>query len=248
MDKPSAAVAHPRKVRSFVRRPGRATQAQRRALTELLPRFGVEASPGPLDLRSLFGREAPRLLDIGFGDGEALVTSAANYPALDYLGVEVHEPGIGHLLLLLEQAGATNVRVIANDAAEVLPELLPNASFAAVNLFFPDPWPKKRHHKRRLLQAEFLTEIARVLAPDGLFHFATDWAPYGVHALELLAADTRFAAVEAAQLCDNPLAFRPPTKFERRGRRLGHEVLDLYYRRTNAPAQAASVVDGSAAS
>ena len=136
---------------------------------------------------------------------------------------------------------------IARDAAEVLPELLPDASFAAVNLFFPDPWPKKRHHKRRLLQPEFLTEIARVLAVDGLFHFATDWAPYGAHALELLAADARFASLEAAQVCDTPLAFRPPTKFERRGRRLGHEVLDLYYRRLATAAQAAPLPDGSAA-
>ena len=229
------------------RRPGRATQAQRRALSELWPRFGLDSRTGPLDLRALFGREAPRVLDIGFGDGEALVTSAANYPSLDYLGVEVHEPGIGHLLLLVEKAGVTNVRVIARDAAEVLPELLPDASFAAVNLFFPDPWPKKRHHKRRLLQPEFLTEIARVLAVDGLFHFATDWAPYGAHALELLAADARFASLEAAQVCDTPLAFRPPTKFERRGRRLGHEVLDLYYRRLATAAQAAPLPDGSAA-
>jgi tRNA (guanine-N7-)-methyltransferase len=118
MDKPSATVTHPRRVRSFVRRPGRATQAQRRALSELWPRFGLDSRTGPLDLRALFGREAPRVLDIGFGDGEALVTSAANYPSLDYLGVEVHEPGIGHLLLLVEKAGVTNVRVIARDAAE----------------------------------------------------------------------------------------------------------------------------------
>ncbi|HVY65417.1 MAG TPA: tRNA (guanosine(46)-N7)-methyltransferase TrmB [Gammaproteobacteria bacterium] len=235
---------HMRRVRSFVRRPGRATQAQRRALTDLWPRFGVEAPLGPLDLQALFGREAPRVLDIGFGDGEALVTTAANYPAVDYLGVEVHEPGIGHLLLLAEKAGVTNVRVIARDAAEALPQLLPDASFAALNLFFPDPWPKKRHHKRRLLQPVFLTEIARVLRRDGLFHFATDWANYAEHALGLLAHDARFAPVAAADLCDNPLAFRPPTKFERRGRRLGHDVVDLYYRRLAAAAHAAA--DGTA--
>ena len=228
MDKPSVAEGHLRKVRSFVTRPGRATSAQRRALTDLWPRFGVDAQQGPLDLPAMFGREAPRVLDIGFGDGEALVTTAVNYPAIDYLGVEVHEPGIGHLLLLLERSGATNVRVIQRDAAEVLPLLLASASFAAVNLFFPDPWPKKRHHKRRLVQPPFVGEVARVLAADGLLHISTDWADYVRHTLEVLAASPEFAPVDAGT---DPLAFRPPTKFERRGRRLGHEVADLFYRR-----------------
>jgi tRNA (guanine-N7-)-methyltransferase len=228
MNKPNVAEAHLRKVRSFVRRPGRATTGQRRALADLWPRFGVDAERGPLDLPALFGRDAPRVLDIGFGDGEALVTTAVNYPANDYLGVEVHEPGIGHLLLLLERSGATNVRVIQRDAAEVLPRLLPNASFAAVNLFFPDPWPKKRHHKRRLVQPPFVEELARVLAADGLLHIATDWADYARHTLEVLAASAEFAPIDASE---DPLAFRPPTKFERRGRRLGHEVADLFYRR-----------------
>jgi tRNA (guanine-N7-)-methyltransferase len=230
MHKPTVAEAHLRKVRSFVRRPGRATNAQRRALADLWPRFGVDAQEGPLDLAVLFGRSAPCVLDIGFGDGEALVTTAANYPDIDYLGVEVHEPGIGHLLLLLEKAGATNVRVISRDAAEVLPQLLPGASFAAVNLFFPDPWPKKRHHKRRLVQPPFVAELARVLAPNGLLHIATDWADYARHTLEVLAASTEFATCDASAVGAEPLAFRPPTKFERRGRRLGHEVVDLFYR------------------
>jgi len=231
-----------------VRRPGRATSAQRRALTELWPRFGVDASQGPLDLRALFGRDAARVLDIGFGDGEALVTTAVNYPAIDYLGVEVHEPGIGHLLLLLERAGATNVRVIQRDAAEVLPQLLRSTSFAAVNLFFPDPWPKKRHHKRRLVQPPFVAEMARVLTADGVLHFATDWADYARHTLEVLAASAEFAPIDARDLCDNPLAFRPPTKFERRGRHLGHDVVDLYYRRLAATTKPHTLVDGPAAS
>ena len=220
---------HPRKVRSFVRRPGRATAAQRRALAELLPRFSTEG-PAPLDLTRIFGRAAPRALDIGFGDGEALVTSALNNPGVDYLGVEVHEPGVGHLLLLLEKTAATNVRVIVQDAAEAVPQLLPDSSFAAVDLFFPDPWPKKRHHKRRLVQPAFVAELARVLVPRGLLHVATDWADYARHTREVLAADARFTAVPADELRDEPLAVRPPTKFERRGRRLGHEVADLYYR------------------
>ena len=247
MDKPSVAEAHLRKVRSFVRRPGRATSAQRRALIDLWPRFGVDAAQGPLDLPALFGRDAPRVLDIGFGDGEALVTTAVNFPAIDYLGVEVHEPGIGHLLLLLERSGATNVRVIQRDAAEVLPLLLPSASFAAVNLFFPDPWPKKRHHKRRLVQPPFVGEVARVLAGDGLLHIATDWADYARHTLEVLATSTEFAPIDASA---NSLAFRPPTKFERRGRRLGHEVADLFYRRgSGSPARMShqnSAMPGSA--
>jgi tRNA (guanine-N7-)-methyltransferase len=219
-----------RKVRSFVRRPGRATAAQRRALAELLPRYGVDAAQGPLDLRAVFGRDARRVLDIGFGDGEALVTNALNNPGVDYLGVEVHEPGIGHLLLLLEHASVGNVRVIARDAAEVVPQLIADSSFDAVDLFFPDPWPKKRHHKRRLVQLPFIAELARVLKPGGLLHVATDWADYANHTREVLAASARFAPVAASALISEPLAVRPPTKFERRGVRLGHEVADLYYR------------------
>jgi tRNA (guanine-N7-)-methyltransferase len=229
MDTPTPAAAHMRKVRSFVRRPGRATAAQRRALAELLPRYGVGAEQRPLDLRGIFGREAPRVLDIGFGDGEALVTNALNNPGVDYVGVEVHEPGIGHLLLLLEQAGVGNVRVIARDAAEVVPQLVADASFDAVDLLFPDPWPKKRHHKRRLVQPPFVAEIARVLKPGGFLHVATDWADYARHTREVLAQSAALVPVEAAALRANPLALRPPTKFERRGQRLGHDVVDLYF-------------------
>jgi tRNA (guanine-N7-)-methyltransferase len=230
METPGVAPDRLRKVRSFVRRPGRATAAQRRAFAELLPRFSADLPPGPLDLPRLFGRDAPRVLDIGFGDGEALATTAINNPSFDYLGIEVHEPGIGHLLLLLEQTALTNVRVIPRDAADVLPELLPAHGFAAANLFFPDPWPKKRHHKRRLVQPQFVAELARVLAPGGLLHIATDWADYARHTREVLAASPQFSAVEAEELRNEPLAARPPTKFERRGVRLGHEVADLYYR------------------
>ena len=246
--------AHLRKVRSFVRRPGRLTTAQRRALERLLPRYGIPGDarpPGdagdaraPLDLDRLFGRRAERVLDIGFGDGEAVVTCAANYPQLDYLGIEVHEPGIGHLLLLLEKTGLTNVRVIVADAADVIRERLRDASFDAVNLFFPDPWPKKRHHKRRLVQPAFVAEVARVLRRGGLFHVATDWAEYAEHTRDVLAREPRLATVEPAVLCHNPLAFRPPTKFERRGRRLGHEVVDLHYMRIASPGDGADATFG----
>jgi tRNA (guanine-N7-)-methyltransferase len=142
METPGAAPTRLRKIRSFVRRPGRATAAQRRAFTELLPRFNADAAHGPLDLARVFGRDARRVLDIGFGDGEALVTNALNNPTVDYLGLEGHEPGIGHLLLLLEQAAVTTMRVIARDAAAVVPELLAGASIDVVDLFFPVPWPK----------------------------------------------------------------------------------------------------------
>ncbi len=234
METPGAAPDRLRKVRSFVRRPGRATAAQRRAFAELLPRFSIDAEAGPLELPRIFGRDARRVLDIGFGDGEALVTNAINNPAVDYVGIEVHEPGIGHLLLLLEQAAISNVRIIARDAAEVVPQLLPAASFDAVDLLFPDPWPKKRHHKRRLVQTPFVTEIARVLKPGGFFHVATDWADYARHTREVLAGDAQLKAIQRADLATDPLAMRPPTKFERRGMRLGHDVCDLFYRAQRA--------------
>ncbi len=226
---------HLRKVRSFVRRPGRVTPAQRRALSDLLPRFALPASVGKADFAAVFGRDASLVIDIGFGDGEALLTSAANNPGVDYLGIEIHEPGIGHLLLLLEKAAVDNVRVVARDAADVLPEIVPDECVDAVNLFFPDPWPKKRHHKRRLVQPAFVAEVVRVLEVGGLFHVATDWADYASHTAEVLAGQPRLVPVDAADVCHNPVAFRPPTKFERRGRRLGHDVVDLYYRKTEPP-------------
>jgi tRNA (guanine-N7-)-methyltransferase len=231
MDTPSPAAVHMRKVRSFVRRPGRATAAQRRAIAELLPRYGIGGAQGRLDLARLFGRNARRVLDVGFGDGEALVTNALNNPDVDYFGIEVHEPGIGHLLLLLERTAIQNVRIVGRDAADVVPELVPDSSFDFVDLFFPDPWPKKRHHKRRLVQPPFIAELARVLKSGGFLHVATDWADYARHTREVLAQNAMLVPVDAADLCHNPLALRPPTKFERRGRRLGHDVVDLFYRK-----------------
>lgn len=224
---------HHRKIRSFVRRPGRMTAAQTRALETLWPRWGVPFTPQRLELDRLFGRRAPRILDIGFGDGEALVTAAANHPGIDYLGVEVHEPGIGHLLVLLEQAQCENVRIIERDVVEVLAAMLGDEAFGAVNLFFPDPWPKKRHHKRRLVQPQFAVEVARVLQPGGLLHLATDWAPYAEHARATLEQCEHLTRVKAAALEKDPLAFRSPTKFERRGLRLGHTVEDIYWQKTN---------------
>jgi len=195
-----------------------------------MPRYGIPFSESIIDLDKHFGRAAPHVLDIGFGDGEALLTAAATFPAIDYLGIEVHEPGIGHLLTLIERSGLTNIRVINRDAVDVIGQMLPDACFDAVNLFFPDPWPKKRHHKRRIIQPEFLREISRILKPDGLFHVATDWADYAEQAALALEQSDLFAKQDSAKLKNDPLAFRAPTKFEARGRRLGHEVVDFYYR------------------
>lgn len=231
---------HRRKVRSFVRRPGRITKAQQRALTALLPRWGIPYNESRIDLDEAFGRRAARVLDIGFGDGEALLTTAANYPSIDYLGVEVHEPGIGHLLVLLEKAGLDNVRIIDRDVVDVLDHMIEDAAFDAVNLFFPDPWPKKRHHKRRLVQPGFAAAVARVLVDGGLFHIATDWADYAEHTREVLARCPDFGAVPAGELGGDPLSFRPPSKFERRGLRLDHVIDDQYYRARSAAPSAST--------
>jgi tRNA (guanine-N7-)-methyltransferase len=223
-------VEHPRKVRSFVRRPGRITTGQQRALETLMPRWGIPFTDRQIDPVQAFGRDVRRVLDIGFGDGEALLTAAARFPDIDYLGVEVHDPGIGHLLALIERSGVGNIRLVGHDAVEVVERMLPDGSFDAANLFFPDPWPKKRHHKRRIVQSGFLGELARILRPPGLLHIATDWANYAEQIRELLDASPAFEAIRDDMAVDEPLAFRAPTKFERRGRRLGHEVVDFCYR------------------
>lgn len=223
------ATAHLRRVRSFVRRPGRITRSQQRALEQLWPIYGIEFASETLDLNAVFKRSAPRVLDIGFGDGEALLTAAVNAPDADFLGVEVHEPGVGHLLVLLERAATKNVRIVQRDAVDVIDLMLPDASFDVVNIFFPDPWPKKRHHKRRLIQGDFLTALHRVLKPGALLHLATDWQPYAEQMLETFATRTDFRPCTAAEIASNPLAARPPTKFERRGQRLGHVVSDFYF-------------------
>lgn len=219
-----------RAVRSYVRRAGRITTAQRRALDELWPRYGLAHRPEPLDLDHVFGRRAGRVLEIGFGDGEQLVAMAAADPARDYLGIEVHEPGIGHCLLALERLDLANVRLICHDAVDVLRTQLPDASLEAVHLLFPDPWPKKRHHKRRLVQAPFAKLVAAKLHAGGVFHVATDWAPYAEHIEAVLAAEPSFEIAPA-----NELPPRERTKFERRGARLGHGVFEQAWRRCTTP-------------
>ena len=216
-----------RPVRSFVLREGRLTPAQQRALDELMPRYGIEPEGGPLDLAGAFGREAPVWLEIGFGNGDALHAMAASHPEVDFLGVEVHRPGIGRLLRAIDEDGLPNVRVIQADATEVLRDHLPDASLARVLLFFPDPWPKKRHHKRRIVQPPFVQQVARVLEPGGVFHLATDWDDYADHMRDVL---TKHDAFEPVGDTERP-AYRPRTRFEQRGEDRGHAVHDLLYRR-----------------
>jgi tRNA (guanine-N7-)-methyltransferase len=220
-----------RRVRSFVRRAGRVTSAQARALAELWPRFGVETPEGQLDLQALFGRDAPRICEVGFGDGQALAELALRQPGNDFIGIEVHEPGIGHLLLNIERHGLNNVRIIRHDATDVLESWLPTGSLDRVHVFFPDPWPKKRHHKRRLIQPDLIGSLARAIKPGGILHMATDWEPYAEQMRDVADASAQFDNLSGAGCYSEDRADRPETKFERRGLRLGHEVRDLLYRR-----------------
>jgi len=223
--------AHPRPIRSFVTRAGRITPAQERALATLWPKYGVEARAAPLDFAALFGRTASRTLEIGFGNGENLIALAEAHAERDYLGIEVHRPGVGRVLLALEERQLTNVRVICRDAVEVLEREIAPASLDEILILFPDPWPKKRHHKRRLIQPPFVALLTRALARGGVLRLATDWQPYALGMLEVLEAAAELANLAADGGFVARPAERPPTRFERRGERLGHEVWDLAYRR-----------------
>lgn len=216
-----------RHIRSFVRREGRITVAQQRALETLWPRFGITPGPFLLDLDSIFGRRAPRILEIGFGMGDALLACAGAHPEIDYLGIEVHRPGIGGVLRKLEELNFSNVRVIDGDAQEALRHSIGDANFDAIYVFFPDPWPKKRHHKRRLVQPEFMALAHAKLKPGGRLHFATDWENYALYMLEVVGATPQFRNLAAAGGFAASRGARPETKFERRGRALGHGVWDL---------------------
>jgi tRNA (guanine-N7-)-methyltransferase len=222
-----------RTVRSFVLRSGRATAGQQRALTELWPTYGVEFSGTVLDLDAVFGRTAPRMVEIGFGAGEALLAFANAHPEYDCIGIEVHRPGVGHLLLGAEAAALKNLRVICHDAVEVLQQQLAPASISLIHIFFPDPWPKKRHHKRRLIQPAFVELLARALQPNGTLRLATDWEPYALHMREVIDTSAPFINVAAGEGFVARSAERSLTRFERRGQRLGHGVWDLEYRRRN---------------
>ena len=219
-----------RRIRSFVRREGRITPGQQRALQECWPRYGLEAD-ARLDLAQVFGRDAPRTLEIGFGNGASLATMAAQQPQHDFIGIEVHRPGVGHLLQLIEEQGLGNVRVMREDAVQILQHCIVDDSLDRVLLFFPDPWHKKRHHKRRIVQPDFIELLPRKIRHGGRLHMATDWEDYAEHMLEVMSGSTAFRnCAETGDFVARP-EYRPVTKFEQRGQRLGHGVWDLVYER-----------------
>jgi len=221
-----------RPIRSFVMRTGRMTPGQARALEDLWPRFGVEYSPAPLDLDALFGRRAPRTLEIGFGNGEHLAALAAAHPERDYFGVEVHRPGVGHLFMLAATGNLANIRASTHDAVEVLRQQIVPAALDEVLVLFPDPWHKKRHHKRRLIQPAFVELVASRLAPAGVLRLATDWEEYATQMLEVIRANPQFKNLSSTGDWMPRPDERAPTRFERRGARLGHGVWDLAFRKS----------------
>ncbi len=216
-----------RHIRSYVLRQGRVSNAQRRACETLLPRYGVPFSEARIDLEKLFGRIAPKILEIGFGMGESTAVVAAAQPGNDYLGVEVHTPGVGNLLKLIDAQALTNVRIIQHDAVEVLRHMIAPGTLDGIHIFFPDPWPKNRHHKRRLIQAPLVSVLAEKLKPGGYLHAATDWHEYAEQILAVFAA-TPALKNTAADYAPRP-EYRPRTKFEARGLRLGHGVWDIVF-------------------
>jgi tRNA (guanine-N7-)-methyltransferase len=228
----------PRRIRSFVLRAGRTTAAQERALDELWPSCGIDLGEERLDLDAVFGRTAPRCLEIGFGVGEVIGSLAQNNPHIDYLGIEVHRPGIGRLLLHAEAAALKNLRVICNDAVDVLRDHIPDQALDEVLVFFPDPWHKKRHHKRRLIDASFAALVAAKLRTGGTLRIATDWQAYAEQILEVCNATLTLRSLsEDLSFVPRP-EFRPATRFERRGHRLGHGTWDFAYAKRASPVQA----------
>jgi tRNA (guanine-N7-)-methyltransferase len=220
-----------RRVRSFVRREGRMTASQKRALEVFWSEYGIENEASVIDFQALYQRDADTVLEIGFGMGTSLADMAEAQPEVNFLGIEVHRPGVGHLLNLVAERHLTNVRVICDDAVEVLQKRIPADSLSGVNLFFPDPWPKKKHHKRRIVQPDFIDMIRRSLKMGGTLHMATDWQAYAEHMLDVMQQATGFENLSGSNdYVDRP-ATRPLTKFEQRGERLGHAVRDLQFRR-----------------
>ncbi len=226
----SAEAPYQRRIRSFVLRQGRLTKGQERALQTAWPTFGIEYADQPLDLNQAFGRaDSKKILEIGFGMGDATAKIAQTLPECDFLAVEVHTPGVGSLLKLMQEGEIQNLRIVQHDAVEVLQNMLPDGSLDGVHIFFPDPWHKKRHHKRRLIQAEFIQLVCTKLKPGAYLHVATDWQAYAEWVLEVLQAEPQLQNT-AIDYADKP-AYRPLTKFENRGLKLGHGVWDLVFKR-----------------
>lgn len=213
-----------RSIRSFVLRQGRMSKGQKTALSELSGCYLVQAEEKKLNFESLFDRRAKTVLEIGFGMGQSLIEMAKASPDINFLGVEVHQPGVGHLFLGLSQNNLRNVKVINDDAVMILRNMIDDNSLSGVNIFFPDPWPKKKHHKRRLIQTEFVALISQKVMPGGYLHLATDWAPYAEHMQEVMCHMGQFVSSE-------PVLHRPSTRFEKRGERLGHHIVDLIYKK-----------------
>ena len=232
--KPFTVVEGQRQIRSFVLRQGRFTPAQQRAFDERWPRFGLDYSGETRDFDAVFGRKAKRVVEIGFGNGEALRFAAKQDPSRDYIGIEVHAPGVGRLLNWLAEDGSDHVRLYRHDAVEVLENEIADGSLDEIRIYFPDPWHKKRHHKRRLVQPEFAAMLVRKLATDGRLHLATDWEGYAEHMWDVLDATPGLSNRAGPRGHVPRPAWRPHTHFETRGQKLGHGVWDLLYDRTNA--------------
>nr|WP_280190396.1 tRNA (guanosine(46)-N7)-methyltransferase TrmB [Delftia sp. PS-11] len=226
---PPEGVAHPKTIKSYVRRAGRTTTGQAKAFEELGPRFVLTYQATPLQSQAIYGRQAPLILEIGFGMGEATAHIACVRPDDNFLCCEVHEPGVGALLKRIGEQDISNIRILQHDAVEVIDHMLPEASLDGVHIFFPDPWHKKKHNKRRLIQQPLVEKLARRLKPGGYIHCATDWEPYAVQMLEVLGAEPLLA--NTAEGYSAKPEYRPLTKFENRGLRLGHGVWDLVFKR-----------------
>jgi tRNA (guanine-N7-)-methyltransferase len=237
MNMPSDDTPPRRAIRSYVVRAGRMGTGQVRALAELAPRWVLPFGAQPVDLDAAFGRQAPHVVEIGFGMGDATAQIAAARPDTDFLGIEVHPPGVGALLQRIEALGLNNLRIVQHDAVEVLEQMIPPASLSGVHLWFPDPWHKKRHHKRRLVQPAFIDLLSSRLAPGAYLHCATDWQPYAEQMLEVLCAAPGLLN-SAGGYAPKP-AWRPLTKFENRGLKLGHGVWDLIFTRATSPSPSA---------
>lgn len=221
-----------RPIRSFVLRTGRKTPSQERAYEELWPKYGLSIASGKLDFQSLFGRNAEVVVEIGFGMGDSLVEMAMASPQQDFIGIEVHTPGVGRIMNLIEENGIGNLRVYSEDAVKVLDQCIPDTSLAKVQIFFPDPWHKKKHNKRRIVQPEFIQKLRSRLKPEGIIHLATDWQNYAEQMMEVMSAAEGFVNLAGEKNFSPKPDFRPVTKFELRGQRLGHGVWDLLFSKT----------------
>lgn len=223
---------HNKTIRSFVRREGRLTKAQERSIEELLPVYGLSLSEELLDFEKIFGRESDVVVEIGFGMGSTLLEMAQVAPEKDFIGIEVHRPGVGWFLNAIHEVGLKNIRVMTDDAVTILKQMIPDNSLDTIQIYFPDPWPKKRHHKRRIIQPDFIALLHAKLKSEGILHLATDWKPYAEWMMEMLTATKEFNNIAGEKQYSKRPAWRPISKFERRGTKLGHEVFDLIFHKS----------------